>query len=97
MKNRTILAPQAVEDFEGLDARQRAIIRNAVEKYLRHEPEKISKSRIRRLKGLRKPQYRLRVGEIRIFYDVTKNTGEILAIVSKSNASKWLEQEGEQS
>ena len=39
---------------------------------LRFEPTKLSKSRIKRLRGLEQPQYRLRVGEIRVFYDVTE-------------------------
>jgi len=43
-------------------------------------------------RGLRKPQYRLRVGEVRIFYDVTEATVEILAIVAKPEADTWLAQ-----
>ena len=37
------------------------------------------------------PQYRLRVDDIRVFYDVTENTVEVLAIVPKSEASAWLD------
>jgi hypothetical protein len=43
------------------------------------------------------PQYRLRVGEIRVFYDVTKNVVEILAIIPKSDAAGWLEKAGTES
>jgi mRNA interferase RelE/StbE len=85
-----ILAPQAVEDFRGLKANVRAEVRAALEAHLRHEPEKVSRSRIKRLRGLRKPQYRLRVGDTRIFYDVTETTVEVLAIVIKSEAQSWL-------
>ena len=95
MKYDIILAPRAVEDFKGLDARQRVIIRDAVEKYLRHEPQKLSKSRIKHLRGLSKPHYRLRVGEVRVFYDVRGKAVEILAIIPKSNTFEWLEREGE--
>lgn len=42
------------------------------------------------------PQYRLRVDEIRVFYDVTDATVEVLAIVPKSEAAVWLERDGEQ-
>jgi mRNA interferase RelE/StbE len=59
---------------------------------LTHERKKVSRSRIKRLRGLRKPQYRLRVGEVRIFYDVTETTVEILAIVAKLEADPWLAQ-----
>ena len=33
---------------------------------------------------------RLRVGEIRVFYDVTDGRVEILAVVPKSKAKEWL-------
>jgi mRNA interferase RelE/StbE len=52
----------------------------------------VSRSRIKRLRGLRKPQYRLRVGEVRIFYEVTETTVEVLAIVTKPEAKSWLAQ-----
>ncbi|WP_197685027.1 type II toxin-antitoxin system RelE family toxin [Bradyrhizobium canariense] len=87
-----VLAPEAVEDYKRLSARVRAEIRAALETHLRHEPEKLSRSRIKRLRGLRQPQYRLRVGDVRIFYDVTDTTVQVLAIVSKQEASVWLAQ-----
>lgn len=85
-----VLAPQAVEDFRKLKAHVRAELRDALETHLRHEPAKTSRSRIKRLRGLRQPQYRLRVGEIRVFYDVNAGTVEILAMVAKSEADAWL-------
>lgn len=88
------LAPEAVEDLRSLKANLRAGVRQALEEHLRHEPGKVSKSRIKRLRGLTKPQYRLRVGEIRVFYDVTGDTVEVLAIVAKSEADSWLDQFG---
>jgi mRNA interferase RelE/StbE len=87
-----VLAPEAIDDFKGLKANARADVRVALETHLRHEPKKVSRSRIKRLRGLRKPQYRLRVGEVRIFYDVTEATVEVLAIVAKLEADAWLAQ-----
>jgi mRNA interferase RelE/StbE len=87
-----VLAPEAVEDFRRLRANVRADLRAALETHLRHEPKKVSRSRIKRLRGLRQPQYRLRVGDIRIFYDVTGPTVQILAIVAKLEADSWLAQ-----
>src|SRR5258708_548415 len=86
------LAPEAVEDLRGLTADVRAMVRAALETHLRHEPGRTSRSRIKRLRGLRRPQYRLRVGEVRVFYDVSGATVEILAIVVKSEAESWLAQ-----
>src|SRR5580700_91720 len=85
-----VLAPEAVEDFRRLTAHIRATVRAALETHLRHEPKKVSRSRIKRLRGLRRPQYRLRVGEVRVFYDISAATVEILAIVAKSEAESWL-------
>jgi mRNA interferase RelE/StbE len=87
-----VLAPQAVEDLKALKANIRAEVRTALETHLRHEPEKASRSRIKRLRGLRRPQYRLRVGDVRIFYDISGATVEILAIATKSEAESWLAQ-----
>jgi mRNA interferase RelE/StbE len=87
-----VLAPEAVEDLKRFKANVRSELRSALEIHLRHEPAKTSRSRIKRLRGLNRPQYRLRVGEVRIFYDVSGSTVEILAIVSKSEAQQWLAQ-----
>lgn len=85
-----ILAPEAIEDFNSLNANLRSTVRAAMETHLRHEPMKTSRSRIKRLRGVDRPQYRLRVGDVRVFYDVTDGTVEILAIVNKSEADAWL-------
>jgi mRNA-degrading endonuclease RelE of RelBE toxin-antitoxin system len=87
-----VLAREAVEDLKALRANVRAEVRVALETHLRHEPEKASRSRIKRLRGLRRPQYRLRVGEVRVFYDISGTTVEVLAIVAKSEAESWLAQ-----
>ena len=85
-----VLAPEAVEDLANLKGNARALVRAALETQLRHEPRKTSRSRIKRLRGLARPQFRLRIGEVRVFYDVTNSTVEILAIVLKSEAQSWL-------
>jgi len=94
MRFEIVLAPQAAQALRALPARHRAEVRDAMEVHLRHEPRKVSKSRIKRLRGLAKPQYRLRVGETRVFYDVRDETVEVLAIVAKRQAERWLQEEG---
>lgn len=89
-----ILAPQAVEAFKKLSVPIRSGVEKALEVHLTHEPTKVSKSRIKKLRGLSQPQYRLRVGDIRVFYDVTETQVQILAIVSKAEAQAWLEAGG---
>ncbi len=95
MRYEIILAPEAADDLRLLNAHFRAEVRDALERHLRHEPTKTSRSRIKRLRGLSRPQYRLRVGEVRVFYDVSGSSVEVLAIVAKSQAEAWLREVGE--
>src|SRR5438093_6891348 len=94
MRYEVVLAPRAVKGFRRLPARIRSRVRDALERHLRHEPKQVSRSRINRLRGLSRPQYRLRVDDIRIFYDVTKTTVEVLAIIRKAEAKAWVERQG---
>jgi mRNA-degrading endonuclease RelE of RelBE toxin-antitoxin system len=95
MRRAIILAPEAAEDLKALKAFDRAAVRDAMEEHLRHGPTRTSRSRIKRLRGIRRPQYRLRVEDIRVFYDVTEHAVEVLAIVPKAEAAAWLERHGE--
>jgi mRNA interferase RelE/StbE len=96
MRYEIVFAPEAIQDFKRLSARDRSIVRDAIEKHLRYEPERASKSRIKRLRGIRRSQFRLRIGEIRVFYDAVGEAVEILAIIPKPEAVAWLEKVGEQ-
>jgi mRNA interferase RelE/StbE len=89
-----ILAPEGFQDLKALKASVRATVQAELERHLRYEPKKTSRSRIKRLRGLARPQYRLRVGEVRIFYDVVGTTVEVLAIMTKPEAETWLTQFG---
>jgi len=77
-----------------LKANLRSTVREGLETHLRHEPTKTSRSRIKRLKKMSQPQYRLRIGDVRVFYDVTEERVEVLAIVLKSEAAEWLAEQG---
>jgi mRNA-degrading endonuclease RelE of RelBE toxin-antitoxin system len=96
MRYEIILAPEAAEDLQCLKASVHSEVRDAIERHLRNEPTKTSSTRIKRLRGLSRPQYRLRVGDdIRVFYDVTEDAVEVLAVVPKSEAKDWLERYGD--
>jgi mRNA interferase RelE/StbE len=97
MRFEIVLAPTAVAELRALRADIRARVRGAIERHLRHEPTKLSRSRIKRLRGLQQPQYRLRVDEVRVFYDVAEARVEVLAIVPKQQAEEWLAQAGKRS
>lgn len=94
MRYEIVLAPSAARQLRDMSARIGADVRDAIEVHLRHEPTRVSRSRIKRLRGLSQPQYRLRVDEVRVFYDVTKEAVEVLAIVTKEQAQAWLDAEG---
>jgi mRNA interferase RelE/StbE len=94
MRFEIFLAPEAVADLRRLKAPLRATVKEALERHLRHEPQKLSRSRVKRLRGLSRPQYRLKVYEVRVFSDVVDESVEVLAIVLKSEAAAWLAQFG---
>ena len=94
MRYEIILAPEAVNDLNRLSARDRSTVRDGILKHLRYEPTRTSKSRIKRLRGVKRPQYRLRVGEIRVFYDVIDREVQALAIAPKPKPVDWLNEIG---
>ena len=97
MRYEIVLAPEAVRDFKALKAHVRPAVREAIELHLRHQPTRTSRSRIKRLRGMSRPQFRLRVEEVRVFYDVHGKTVQVLAVVPKSEADAWLREVGEKS
>ena len=96
MKHEIVLSPQARAQFHGLSAYDRAKVRDAIDTHLQHHPTAESKSRIKRLRGLRQPQYRMRVDDMRVFYDVNdeSNRVEVLGFVNKSDTPEWLNLHG---
>ena len=94
MRYNIVFAPEAVKDVKRLTPYTRPMVRDTIEQCLRHAPTRVSKIRIKRLAGISRPQFRLRVGDVRVFYDVRGAVVEILAIMSKSEASTWLKREG---
>jgi mRNA interferase RelE/StbE len=94
MRYEIVLSPEAVSDLRSLRASERKAIKEALEVHLRHEPAKTSMARIKRLRALSRPQFRLRVEDFRVFYDVVGTEVLVLAIVSKADAQQWLRRVG---
>jgi mRNA interferase RelE/StbE len=82
----------AESDLDRIDAFYRGEILDAIDAYLRYEPTRESRSRIKRLELLDSPAYRLRVGDYRVFYDVDENIGEVvvLRVLSKEDSLVYL-------
>jgi mRNA-degrading endonuclease RelE of RelBE toxin-antitoxin system len=94
-----IFSPEAEADIAALKASDRTKALEGIETFLRYEPEKTSKSRIKRLREMHRPQYRLRIDELRAFYDVSyteegKGIVEVLRVREKSEAMEWLAEFG---
>lgn len=99
MRYEIILSSGAEDDLDQLRASDRTKVLDAIDRHLRYEPEKTSKSRIKRLRDFDRPQYRLRVDDLRVFYDVLYEVNgglvEILAIKQKDESVVWLIENGE--
>lgn len=96
MAYEVVIARRAVRAFNRLDARWRSAVKKAMRKYLETAPTREGKSKIKRLEGLRQPDYRLRVDRVRVFYDVNEEEKrvQVLGFVMKPEAKEWLEEHG---
>lgn len=90
MKYRITLTPEAAKDYGNLSAREKAEVRDAINSHLLYGPAQESRSRIKRLRNTEHPQFRLRVGEIRVFYDIIGREVVILGILEKRSTEMWL-------
>jgi mRNA-degrading endonuclease RelE of RelBE toxin-antitoxin system len=97
MRYEIVLTDTAKRHYRALDARWQAVVKKGMETHLRHEPMKISKSRIKRLREMEHPEYRLRLDKYRVFYDVAGQSVVVLAIVPKADIADWLNEYGEKS
>lgn len=98
MRHEIVFAREAVEDLKRLRTHVKAEVKkDAIKTHLQDQPTKVSRSRIKRLKGLAQPQFRLRVNDVRVFYDVIEGRVQVLAIVSKPDAADWLANIGTES
>jgi mRNA interferase RelE/StbE len=96
MRYEVIVAKDAQDQFRKLDGRWRSSLKQAMREHLEHQPKRESKSRSKRLRGLRQPQYRMRVDDMRIFYDVNDEISrvEVLGFLDKSDTPEWLNLHG---
>jgi mRNA interferase RelE/StbE len=81
---------EAVEQLKRLRAVDRSLVLDQVEQVLRVNATLESKARVRRLRQPAPTEYRLRVGEIRVYYDVSPETVHIIQILSKEEAISYL-------
>lgn len=90
MRYDVVLTDTAKGHYDVLDARSRALIQKGLNDHLVHEPVKLSRSRIKRLREMKHPEYRLRLDPYRVFYDVKGQVVVVLAIILKDETDEWL-------
>ena len=90
-----VLKPSAVRDLDRLRRFDAAALADGMEEFLAHEPTKENKARIKRLRGVQKADYRLRVGDYRVFYsvDAARCRVDVLRVLHKSQTAEFYEEE----
>ena len=85
------LKPSAIKDLDHLRKYDAAIVADGIERFLSHSPRKESRSRIKKLRGIGDPDYRLRLGDYRVFYnvDVVERRVNVLRILHKEQTRKY--------
>ncbi|MFA6109128.1 MAG: type II toxin-antitoxin system mRNA interferase toxin, RelE/StbE family [Candidatus Latescibacterota bacterium] len=85
----------AVKDMDRLRKFDVTRIADAMERYLQSTPSRVSKSRIKRLRGSRNPDYRLRVGDYRVFYAVDEDGRrvDVLRVMHKDETQSYYEEQ----
>lgn len=84
-----VLKPSAIRDMDRLRKVDAARIADGMEKHLETEPRRESRSRIKRLRGIRDPDYRLRIGDHRVFYNVVGNRVNVLRVMHKDETQEY--------
>ena len=88
------LKPSAIREMDRLRKYGAARVADGMEAHLGHEPMKESKSRIKRLKGISDPDYRLRIGDCRVFYNVRGARVDVLRVMHKNDTREYYEELG---
>jgi mRNA interferase RelE/StbE len=83
---------ETVEKLKKLRAFDRSTILDQIEMVLSVNPTLESKARIKLLRQPAPTQYRLRVGEFRVFYNVVSEVVQVIQILSKEEAIGFLEE-----
>jgi mRNA interferase RelE/StbE len=83
---------QAERDLDAIRPYYRQQILDGLETHLRYGPTQESRARIKRLRLLDSPAFRLRLGDYRVFYDVDEVLGAVtvLRVLSKDATRAYL-------
>ncbi len=82
---------ESLNQLRNLRAFDRSAILSQIRQVLSTSPTKTSKARVKSLRQPAPTEYRLKVGEFRIFYDIVDDIVYIRQILSKSDSAAYLE------
>ncbi len=84
----------AIRQLRSLDARRRADVADAIDEQLRHTPDVQTRNR-KLLRANTVAPFELRVGDVRVFYDVTHQPDVVLVVAVGVKQGDVLRIEGE--
>ena len=87
-----VVRPTALRQLRRLRRVDAVAILDALDLYLRHEPDRPNRTRIKRLRGKQDATYRLRVGEYRVFYDVGESVVTVIVLHKRDTALFYREE-----
>lgn len=90
---RITLKPDAIRNLDSLHKFAATMITDRIERHLRFEPARESRSGIKRLRGRQRADYRLRVGDYRVFYRITGDEVLILRVMHKDQTRQFYREE----
>ena len=89
---RVILGSDAITDLDRLRRYDAVAVVDTIDRHLAIAPTRESRSRIKRLRGQAPADYRLRVGEYRVFYRVTGPDVHVLRVLHKDQTKRYYEE-----
>lgn len=86
------ITAEAEHDLSAIKPFYRTRILDDIENQLQHTPTHVSRSRIKHLRLIESPAYRLRIGDYRVYYDVDEAAQRVtvLRILSKESSLNYL-------
>jgi mRNA-degrading endonuclease RelE of RelBE toxin-antitoxin system len=90
-----VITPNAQQDLKALRAYDQRTILQEIRTQLTHEPTRVSRSRIKKLTQPAISQYRLRVGEFRVYYDVDEVSQHVIVVEVFEKGRNMTPGEGE--
>lgn len=85
-----LYSTEAIADLRRLHVYDRATVLSAISTRLTNQPD-VEGGAVKRLRQPAAAEFRLRVGDVRVFYDVERETVYVVRILTKADSLKYLE------